>query len=302
MEYSSGNFIDLHVHSTASDGSFSPLDLALLVQKAGLKAFALTDHDTIDGSKAIVQNKRILGPVQFLTGVEISAGAADFPGIAGSFHILGYGFDLAHPRLNHALQTQQAARKNRNPEIIKRLRSLGMDMSLAEVIAASEPNAQIGRPHIARLMVQKGFVPSINEAFDQYLGKGSPAYLDKPRIEAGEAISLIDAAGGVAVLAHPGLLKMPDDAAYDALIAKLASMGLGGIEVFYPGHTSGQVCLFSSLATKYHLLVTGGSDFHGAVNPDVKLGAGPGDMAAPYAVYERLVEAIHRIHSMSSHE
>lgn len=297
MAFNSGNIIDLHVHSTASDGSFDPLDLARLAGKAGLKAFALTDHDAIEGSKKILKNRHVLGPVQFLTGVEISVGSTDFSNIAGSFHILGYGFDLEHPRLNHALKTQQAARKNRNPRIIELLNQLGIMISLPEVIAASEKNAQIGRPHIARLLVQKGFVSSINEAFDRYLGKGRPAYLDKPRIEAREAIALIESAGGIAVLAHPGLLHMPNMAAFDALIARLADMGLRGMEVFYPGHTPEQVDLFSGIARKYHLLLTGGSDFHGAVNPDVHLGTGRGSLHVPYAVYERLIEAIHSLQS-----
>ena len=295
MEYSSGNIIDLHVHSTASDGSVNPLDLAALAGKAGLKAFALTDHDAIDGSKEILRNRHVLGPVQFLTGVEISVGSGDFPGIKGSFHILGYGFDPEHPQLNLALQTQQTARKNRNPQIINLLNQLGIAVSLEEVVAASEPNAQIGRPHIARLMVKRGFVKTIDEAFDQYLGKGRPAYLDKPRIEARDAVALIEAAGGIPVLAHPGLLKMANAEAHDALIARLVDMGLRGIEIFYPGHTSGQIDLFSNLAQKYRLLVTGGSDFHGAVNPDVQLGMGCGDLAVPYVLYERLADAIHRL-------
>ncbi|MDO9263777.1 MAG: PHP domain-containing protein [Desulfosalsimonadaceae bacterium] len=287
--------IDLHIHSTASDGSVDPLDLVALVEKAGLKAFALTDHDAIDGSKEILRNKHLLGPVQFLTGVEVSVGSTEFPGINGSFHILGYGFDPEHPRLNHALQVQQAARKNRNPQIIKLLNNLGMAVSLEDVINASEPNAQIGRPHIARLMVKRGFVNTIDEAFDRYLGKDRPAYLDKPRIEAGDAIALIEAAGGIAVLAHPGLLKMANAEGYDLLMAKLVSMGLRGLEVFYTGHSSEQNVFFSDLASKYRLLVTGGSDFHGAVNPDVHLGRGLGNLAVPYALYERLADAIHRL-------
>ena len=295
MEYSSGNLIDLHIHSTASDGSVDPLDLIVLVEKAGLKAFALTDHDAIDGSKEILRNKHLLGPVQFLTGVEISVGSSVFPGIKGSFHVLGYGFDPEHPQLNLALQAQQAARKNRNPQIIKLLNNMGMAVSLEDVIAASEPNAQIGRPHIARLMVKRGFVKTIDEAFDRYLGKDRPAYLDKPRIEAGDAIALIEAAGGIAVLAHPGLLKMANAEGYDLLMAKLVSMGLRGLEVFYTGHSSEQNVLFSNLASKYRLLVTGGSDFHGAVNPDVHLGRGLGNLAVPYVLYERLVDAIHRL-------
>lgn len=293
MDYNARNIVDLHVHSTASDGSLDPLEIVALAVNTGLKALSLTDHDVIDGCRAILRQPQALGPLQFLTGVEISAGASDLTGIAGSFHILGYGFDPDHPALNDALHAQQSARKNRNPKMIALLNDLGIGISLAEVIAAAEPNAGIGRPHIARLMVQKGVVASIDEAFDRYLGKGRPAYLEKTRIGAEAAIRLIREAGGVAVLAHPGLLNMPDEAC-DGLIARLAGMGLQGLEVYYPGHEAGQTAFYSRLAHQYGLLVTGGSDFHGAVNPDIRLGVGRGDLAVPYALYEALMDAVRR--------
>ena len=178
MDCKSGN-IDLHIHSTASDGSFDPLKIQLLAQKAGLAAFALTDHDSIEGAKNIRAHGQPSGPVQFLTGVEISAEPPDFFNVSGSFHILGYGFDIDHPALNQALVQQQHARKKRNPHIIDRLNALGVEISLDEVIAESGEKAQIGRPHIARVMVKKGFVGSINEAFDAYLAQGKPRILTR---------------------------------------------------------------------------------------------------------------------------
>ncbi len=289
--------IDLHIHSTASDGSLDPLEIPPLVQTAGLKAFALTDHDSIEGAQKILAHPNFPGPVKFLTGVEISAAAPDFFSASGSFHILGYGFDVDHPELNHTLLRQQHARKNRNPQMIARLNDLGFDLSLAEVISASEENAQIGRPHIARLMVKKGFVHSINDAFDMYIGKGKPAYIDKPRVETANAIGLILSAGGIPVLAHPGLLEVRDPKEYENLISRLKTMGLKGIEVFYPNHSAEQTDYFTELATRYDLLATGGSDFHGAVNPEIHLGTGTGDLAVPYVLYERLTCEISRLKS-----
>lgn len=292
----SGN-IDLHIHSTASDGSYDPLDIISLAKKAGIKAFALTDHDSIDGAKKILAHPQTLGPVKFLTGVEISAASPDFFSASGSFHILGYGIRLDHPGLNQTLQYQKAARKNRNPQMIARLNALGFELSLEEVISASEKDAQIGRPHIARLMVEKGFAKSINDAFDTYIGKGKPAYIDKPRVDTTNAIELILSAGGVPVLAHPGLLDVVDYEAYEYLLSELEPMGLKGIEVYYPRHSVEETDFFTELAEKFDLLATGGSDFHGAINPEIKIGTGTGNLAVPYVRYERLVNAIKHLQS-----
>lgn len=296
MDYKSGT-IDLHIHSTASDGSFDPLDILQLVKKTGLWAFALTDHDSIEGTREILSQGHLLGSVKFLTGVEISAEPPDFFRVSGSFHILGYGIDVRHPGLNQALQTQQAARKNRNPHIIDRLNTLGFDISLEEVISESEENAQIGRPHIARVMVKKGFAPSIDEAFDTYIGKGKPAYVEKPRIASAHAIELIRSAGGIPILAHPGLLEVVDFEAYEYLVSGLVPSGLRGLEVYYPGHLPEETDYFLELTEKYDLLTTGGSDFHGAVNPEIRIGIGSGSLAVPYILYQRLAEEIHRQNS-----
>ena len=300
MDYKSGdNFggIDLHIHSTASDGSRDPLEIPSLAKKIGLKAIALTDHDSIDGTKKILSHRHLLGPIKFLTGVEISAAPPSFFSVAGSFHILGYGFDVDHLELNQALLQQQNARKNRNPGIISRLNELGFDLSLEEVISASEEKAQIGRPHIARVMVEKGFVDAIDDAFDAYLGKGKPAYIDKARVDTETAIKLIRSAGGLPILAHPGLLEVRDFNAYEYLLSELVPMGLRGMEVYYPGHSIEETDYFAELAEKFDLLVTGGSDFHGAINPEIQLGTGRGDLCVPYVIYERLMREINQIES-----
>jgi hypothetical protein len=297
--FNSGN-IDLHIHSTASDGSLDPLDILSLAKKTGIKAFALTDHDSIDGAKKILAHPHLIGPIKFLTGVEISAAAPEFFSASGSFHILGYGIRLDHPGLNQVLQQQKTARKNRNPQMIARLNELGFDMSLDEVIAASEKDAQIGRPHIARMMVQKGFAQSINDAFDTYIGKGKPAYIDKPRVNCAEAIELILSAGGIPILAHPGLLDVVDFNAYEYFLSELVPMGLMGIEVYYPGHSVEETDFFIELSATFDLLATGGSDFHGAINPEIRIGKGTGTLDVPYVIYERLVEAINQLRSSGS--
>jgi predicted metal-dependent phosphoesterase TrpH len=172
----------------------------------GIAAIAITDHDTTDGVTAALRHG-IPPSLQFLTGVEISADPpASFPG-GGSLHILGYGIDCRHPDLILLLERLVASRRNRNPDIIRRLQGLGMDISLEEVAVASG-ECQLGRPHIARRMVQKGLVASMDEAFDRFLGAGKAAYVEKVRASCDEAIASIRAAGGIAVLAHPGLLPV----------------------------------------------------------------------------------------------
>lgn len=307
MDYKSGN-IDLHIHSRASDGSLGPLDILHLAKKTGLAAFALTDHDAIDGAREIAsaigmetgftvfteRNNNNQPDPFFITGVEISAAPPPRIKVSGSFHILGYGFDLDHPELNKTLILQQAARKNRTPQIISRLNDMGVDISLAEVEEAASGSPQIGRPHIAALMVEKGYARTIDEVFDHYIGKGKPAYVDKPKISAQAAITLIRSAGGMAALAHPGLLSVAPPHRMRDLIGVLKDMGLGGLEVYYPGHDGNQFAEYSALAREHDLVVTGGTDFHGAVNPDIRLGTGRGDFNVPLSVYENLVTRLDR--------
>jgi len=289
LEYKNRLGIDLHIHSTASDGSLTPADIIDHAQKLNLAAIAITDHDSVDGSREALQID-IPPSLHFLTGVEISAAHPPFFPGSGSFHILGYAIHLDNRDLNQALRKLQDARKNRNPEILKRLNKLGFRISLEEV-NQEVGEGQLGRPHIAYAMLKKGFVASINEAFDKYLGNAGPAYVDKDRIECEQAISIIRAAGGVPVLAHPALLNIENNQKLDALLQNLVKIGLAGIEVYYPGHSPQQIRQYTELAENYGLLMTGGTDFHGSITPDTKMGSGDGDLFVPYTLYKELIDA-----------
>lgn len=284
--------VDLHVHSTASDGTFTPLQILRIARDAGLAALAITDHDTLDGAKqALIEG--IPPGLSFLTGVEISTAPPPGVPIPGSLHILGYGIDLEDSELNLALKTLQDARRNRNPQILERLRSLGIRIR-EEDLARASGNGQVGRPHIAQEMVRRGYAASIDEAFDRFLGLGKPAYVDKYRISCQEAVEKILAAGGVPVLAHPFLIRSLDPDGLRQLVTRLVQMGLRGIEVYYPGHSPGQVEQARLLAEENHLLITGGTDFHGDITPEIKIGVGRGQMFVPFSVYEALVAALPR--------
>ncbi len=298
MEFSQSERIDLHIHSSASDGTLSPSEILARAQELKLKAIAITDHDTIAGSREALRSG-IPPSIGFLTGVEISASPPPGFTVYGSFHILGYAIQLDHPFLNDTLKRQQEARKNRNPEILKRLENLGFHMTLEE-IHAGFPDGQIGRPHIAQLMIRKGFVKTIDEAFDEYIGKDKPAYVEKFRLDSATAIETIRWAGGIPVLAHPSILKMENPAMLEALILSLKGMGLGGLEVYYPEHTREETDAFIAMAKRHELIMTGGTDYHGAINPEIEMGYGKGSFQAPYELYETIVKKSHpSIHSIA---
>lgn len=283
--------IDLHVHSTASDGTLSPREIVGLAHEIGLAALSITDHDTVEGVKQAL----ICGidpSLKFIPGVEISAAPpCNFP-FKGSFHILGYGIALDHAPLNRVLEKLQQARQNRNPGIVKRLAKMKMPINFKELLQAAGEEGQIGRPHIAQVMVAKGYATSMDDAFDRFIGAGKPAYVDKFRVDCHEAIQLIQSAGGLPVLAHPYLYRRHDDDKLETLIKELVQMGLQGLEAYYPEHSEDDTRLFISLADRYGLLQTGGTDFHGAIKKGLQLGTGCGNFCVPYALFERLYKRL----------
>lgn len=292
MDYNKNLKIDLHIHSTASDGTFTPAQILAMAEESKIAAIAITDHDTIDGTKEALACG-IPPSVKFLTGVEISTAPPPACPLSGSLHILGYAIQLDDPVLNLTLNRLQDARKNRNPKIIKRLNNLGVDITLEQVQKEAGEDGQLGRPHIARVMVKRGFAESIDDAFGRYLGTGKSAYVNKYRVECDKAIKIIIEAGGVPVLAHPVLVQMEEGHSLEELVALLTSMGLRGIEVYYPEHTPEAIDFYTRIAKRYSLLMTGGSDFHGSLKPKIKLGTGKGDLFVPYEVFEKLLDAAH---------
>ncbi|MEE4114350.1 MAG: PHP domain-containing protein [Desulfobacteraceae bacterium] len=279
--------IDLHVHSTASDGTLTPPEILEMAVQLGLGAVSITDHDTVSGSAAAIANG-IPGTLEFITGIEISAAAPDGYPSASSVHLLGYGLDLSNAPLNRLLTVLQSARENRNPQIVQRLSALGMDITMQE-LSLAVGDATAGRPHIAQLMVAKGLVESIDDAFDRFLGKNKPAYVEKHRVPMADAIGTIKSAGGVAVLAHPYLNDVVDIDHFEPFLMTLKEMGLDGIEAVYPEHPEAATARYCQLAQKHNLLITGGTDFHGAVTPGIQMGFGAGDFHVPYFLYERLM-------------
>jgi len=282
--------IDLHIHSTASDGTLSPSEILSLAGNLNLGAISITDHDTIEGSREAIAHG-IPPSIKFLTGVEISAAPPPAFTCSGSFHILGYSIRIDDPFLNQTLGRLQDARRSRNPKIIDNLNKLGMDISFSDLIDEFG-DKQLGRPNIAQIMLKKGFVGSINEAFDKYLARGKPAYVDKYRIDCKDAIEIILGAGGIPVLAHPFLLKLEKDVLFEKLIITLKAMGLMGMEIYYPLHSRELTAYYVEIADRHGLLITGGSDFHGSIKPDINMGSGKGDLFVPYELYERLINSV----------
>ncbi|MBU1908850.1 MAG: PHP domain-containing protein [Verrucomicrobia bacterium] len=272
--------IDLHAHSIFSDGSLTPEELIEQACAAGLRAVALTDHDTTAGLSRFLAAAEGR-PVRAIPGVEISA---DFS--PGTMHMLGYFIRPADPALEERLVWIREGRDKRNAEILGKLNALGFSIAWDEVARHAGADV-VGRPHFAQVLLERDIVKTKDEAFDRYLGKGKPAYAERRRFSIEDSIALIRAAGGVSVLAHPFTLGL-DDARLRLLVERLAGQGLGGLEVYYSEHSSGLQQAYSRLAADFGLVATGGSDFHGALTPDVKLGSGFGGLRVPDEVVEKL--------------
>jgi hypothetical protein len=272
--------IDLHCHSTFSDGSLTPEELVAEAERIGLTALALTDHDCLAGLERFLAagaGKRI----RLVPGIELSVDCA-----FGTMHMLGYWMRADDPELNAQLEWVRDGRAMRNREILRKLNELGMPVTWEEVKAAAGDGV-VGRPHFAQVMLAKGYAKDKAEVFDKWLGDGKPAYADRPRLTAERAIELIRGAGGVAVLAHPFTLRIGKES-MAKLIAGLAAAGLGGMECYYSEHSADLTKEFLALAEANGLVATGGSDFHGEMSPGVSLGTGFGGLNVPDEVVDRL--------------
>ncbi len=276
--------IDLHTHTICSDGELSPGELVTAAQQRGLQAVAITDHDTVSAFHFLPE--RELG-LEVLTGIELSV---EFSG--GTFHLLGYHLDPTNHELLAALEKVRAWRAKRNRTMVELLANYGLPVSMDEVrdVAAGGP---VGRPHMAVVLQRNGAVDSIQQAFELYLADGRPCYVAKSRMTPGEAIGVIHAAGGAAVLAHPYQLRLSPEALHPA-VAAWAGLGLDGLEVWYHAHTPAMNAEYWSLARHHGLCVTVGSDFHGALKPDVQLGGVPGEPPPDEAVLTALRAAAER--------
>lgn len=281
----STGYVDLHCHSTASDGTLPPAEVIALAVRNGVSALALTDHDTVGG---IAEASQAAGNsvIEFLPGIEISC---DVPRPA-TMHLLGYGVDPESPVLLDLTRRLIDGRNDRNPRIIRKLNELGVNISMEELEAQANGGV-IGRPHIAAILMRKGYVSSIRQAFDNYLAPGGAAYFDKERISPRDAIEMVQQSGGVAVLAHPSQLRTENDAQLERTIKDLADLGLAGIEVIHSDNDAAMVEKYSKLAQRYDLLKTGGSDFHGTNKKDITLGTANG-RRIPREFFDALVERL----------
>ena len=276
-------YIDLHTHSTCSDGLLTPTALVSLAARRGLAAIALTDHDTVAGLPEALARGTVTG-VEVLPGIEISS---TLDGI--SLHILGYGFNHEQPGFLAFLKRLQQARHDRNQGMLERLQALGIPITREELTLIA--GDQVGRPHFARLLVRKGRAKNTQDAFARYLKRGGPAFVEQLKPQADEVIGRLAEADGLAVLAHPacsdpGLEKIP------ALVARLKDCGLAGLEAFYPTHSQKIRRLLQALAAQHGLLLSGGTDYHGDTHSATPLGGNAKTVRVPlkllHAIKQRL--------------
>lgn len=273
------NLIDLHVHTSCSDGTLTPEEVVATALDLQLAAIAITDHDTAVGvarAKAAVQEN----PLEILSGIEISA-----EWLNKEIHILGLDLDPDHPALKNYQDEFLREKEERNRKIAEKITAVGCPVT-PEEIQERFPGAVLGRPHYARFMMEKGFVTSVNAAFNQYLGDHGPCYVSRRRISASDAVKLILDCGGHPVLAHPLQYGFSKDR-LESLVNYLKDFGLEGIECYYSRYTATDSAKLIKMAGRHGLFVTGGSDFHGGNKPEIALGSGiNGNLKIPYSLLQ----------------
>lgn len=272
--------IDLHIHTSESDGTLTPGETVEYALKKGLSAIAITDHDTADGVKPAMKLGQSLG-FEVISGIEVST---DYLG--HGVHILGYFIDPDSPALQRLLDWVIEDRNTRNDKIIEAMRSDGLDISGA-LLDQMFPKAVIGRPHFAAYLVSRGLAENVTDAFTKYLNRGKRYHRLRTYLPIEQAIDVITAAGGKAVFAHPLQYRMEEDQLLK-LTRCLVDCGIKGMECLYSGYTVEQSAYLMELAKRFGLCVTGGSDFHGSRKPQIDMGSGTGSLAVPYSLLEAL--------------
>jgi predicted metal-dependent phosphoesterase TrpH len=267
--------IDLHTHTTFSDGSFTPAELVAAAAAMGLSAVAVTDHDTVDGLPEALAAGERLG-FRVVPGVEINLEHERV-----TMDMLGYF--LGRPpsaALEEHLAELRRYRDERNARMVERLAALGLPLDPDDLAAAAGDGA-VGRPHIGVALMRRGYVDSVAEAFQLYLRRGAPAWVDRRRLSLHAAVRLLRESGGLAVLAHPGLIRaeLGSTGSLGGIVREAVAAGIAGLECYHPSHDEATIAACLALAAQHDLVVTGGSDFHGTIKPDVHLGVGPGGMA-----------------------
>lgn len=271
--------IDLHTHSNKSDGSYSPSELVMYAKKHSLSAIALTDHDTVDGVKeAVLAGKK--ENIEVVSGIELSAKSKT------ETHILGYFIDISNENLQKELAGIKKVRLERNKEVEHNLQKMGFEVSLAEAERLSGGGI-VGRAHFARVMMDKGYVKSVKDAFDKYLSSGKGGYSSNQKITPEQSVEIIKNAGGKAFAAHLHLMKRTDDDLFDFL-KSLKEAGLDGIEGFYTDYTFDMQKKYLDMAKRLDLLISGGTDFHGAMKPHIEIGTGYGNLKIPYSLLDNM--------------
>lgn len=275
--------IDLHTHSTASDGSDTPSQILQKAASLGLTAVALCDHDTVDGLKEFTETAPTLG-IRAVPGIEISTRLYN-----KEVHILGLFIDPAAPSLRETLDFLRGTRSERNAKLLECLQRSGFAITEEEVRAVSG-GGEIGRPHFARILVKKGYFATNQECFKRCIGPQSPCYIPRRFLPTPESIRAVREAGGIAIWAHPLTSASGDRSFLRKFLRQMVPMGLEGLEGYYAQFTPRQEGIARSVAAELGLQISGGSDYHGANQPGVALGTGKGNLAIPDEVYENLVE------------
>lgn len=273
--------VDFHTHSTRSDGTMTPAELVRHAEKSGLSAFALTDHDSVDGIKEAMAEAEKCN-IEFIPGIEFSAAEKT------ETHIIGLFIDPENETLLATIKKLKDNRRRRMEDICEKLRNLGFDITHEEALKLGG-GSFVGRAHIAKLMMIKGYCETVQECFEKYIGIGKPAYSEKTELTAEEAVKAIRSAGGIAFLAHLNQTGFDTDKLEELLI-KLKAAGLNGIEGYYSEYTPEHIAQYRALAEKLSLALGGGSDFHADMKPHIGIGVGKGNLKIPYFIFENLKE------------